>query len=64
LNFIQWFCSPPDACEAEEGAVMQATRLISSGYTIYWWAMRFRGWFMILGLVIIGAALGAAAGAD
>lgn len=43
---------------------MQATRLISSGYAMYWWVMRFRAWLMLLGLVILGAALGSTVGAD
>ena len=55
---------PPGVCEAEEGAVMQATRFVSLGHTMYWWVVRFRAWFLLLGLAIVGAALGSAVGAD
>lgn len=52
------------ACEAEVGAVMQSTRIVSMGYTVYWWIMRYRAWFLILVLIIIGAALSLVMGAD
>lgn len=52
------------ACEAEEGVVMQPTRLVSMGYTAYWWVMRYRAWLLIFVLVVVGAVLGSTMGAD
>jgi hypothetical protein len=52
------------ACEAGEVAVTQSRRIVSMGYTVYWWAMRFRAWLLILALVILGATMSWAMGAD
>ena len=43
---------------------MQSTRLVSMGYTTYWWIMRFRAWLLILALVIVGATMSWAMVAD
>lgn len=52
------------ACEAEVGAVMQSTRIVSIGYTAYWWIMRYRAWFLIFVLIVIGAVLSLVMGTD
>ncbi len=43
---------------------MQPTRLVSMGYTAYWWVMRYRAWLLIFVLVVVGAVLGSTMGAD
>lgn len=43
---------------------MHATRLFTWGHSMYWHLMRIRAWLLLLGLAVIGAALGAVAAID